>query len=218
MHGIERVRPASRGLAITTIALGTSISTLANTITSIALPTMAHDLGASPSSSIWIVNAYQLVVTVSLLPLASLGDIYGYRIVYLSGLCLFTLASFCCGFADSLPLLVAFRALQALGAAGIHERQFGVGPTGIPTGTFGSRYVGDDAHGRCVLGGRPVGRRRDPVGRGVAMAVPGERAIGTGGDLVGLALGSRQRAGGSSFRQSKRHPQRAHIRTYAVWF
>ena len=119
MHGIDKLRPASRGLAITTIALGTSISTLANTITSIALPTMANDLGASPSSSIWIVNAYQLVVTVSLLPLASLGDIYGYRIVYLSGLSLFTLASFCCGLADTLPLLVAFRAAQALGAAGI---------------------------------------------------------------------------------------------------
>ena len=119
MHGIDEFRPASRGLAITTIALGTSISTLANTITSIALPTMAHDLGASPSSSIWIVNAYQLVVTVGLLPLASLGDIYGYRIVYLSGLCLFTFASFCCGLADSLPLLVACRAAQALGAAGI---------------------------------------------------------------------------------------------------
>ena len=108
-----------RALAIATIVLGTAISTLANTITSIALPTMAADLGATPSASIWIVNAYQLAVTVSLLPLASLGDIHGYRKVYLGGLALFTAASLCCGLADSLPVLVAFRVLQAIGAAGI---------------------------------------------------------------------------------------------------
>ncbi len=109
----------ARGFAIATIVLGTAISTLANTITSIALPTMAHDLGASPSASIWIVNAYQLAVTVSLLPLASLGDIYGYRRIYLWGLALFTAASFCCGFAETLPVLVAYRLVQAVGAAGL---------------------------------------------------------------------------------------------------
>jgi len=119
MKAIDERPPAHRSLAITTIALGTAISTLANTITSIALPTMAIDLNASPSTTIWIVNAYQLVVTVSLLPFASLGDIYGYRIVYLLGLSVFTAASLLCGLADTLPLLVAFRAAQALGAAGI---------------------------------------------------------------------------------------------------
>jgi MFS transporter, DHA2 family, multidrug resistance protein len=116
---IDVKQPASRSLAIATIVLGTAISTLANSITSIALPTMAIDLGASPSASIWIVSSYQFVVTVSLLPFASLGDIYGYRIVYLSGLVMFTVASFFCGLAHSLPLLVVFRIAQALGAAGI---------------------------------------------------------------------------------------------------
>ena len=108
-----------RARAIAAISIATAISTLANTIVSIGLPSMAHDLGASASGSIWIVNAYQLAVTVSLLPLASLGDIYGYRIVYLSGLVLFTVASFFCGLTDSLPMLVAGRVAQAVGAAGI---------------------------------------------------------------------------------------------------
>ena len=112
-------RPVPRVLAIATIALGTAISTLANTITSIALPTMAADLGSSPAASIWIVNAYQLAVTVSLLPFASLGDIHGYRRVYLWGLALFTAGSLFCGLADALPMLVGFRVLQAVGAAGI---------------------------------------------------------------------------------------------------
>ena len=119
MSGTEAKPPASRLPAIATIVLGTAISTLANSIVSVALPAMAQDLGSSPSASIWIVNAYQLAVTVSLLPLASLGDIYGYRIIYLSGMALFTAASFACGLADSLPLLVAFRVAQALGAAGL---------------------------------------------------------------------------------------------------
>ena len=119
MTAISTPLHASRGLAIATIVLGTAISTLANSIASIALPSMAHDLGASPSASIWIVNAYQLAVTVSLLPLASLGDILGYRIVYLWGLAVFTIASLACGLADSLPMLVAFRVAQAVGAAGL---------------------------------------------------------------------------------------------------
>ena len=62
-------------------------------IANVALPTIAGDLHASPAFSIWIVNGYQLAITISLLPLASLGDSIGYRRVYLAGLVLFTLAS-----------------------------------------------------------------------------------------------------------------------------
>lgn len=54
-----------------------------------------------------------------MLPLASLGDIYGYRIVYLLGLATFTVGSFACGFADSLPVLIVFRVIQAAVAAGL---------------------------------------------------------------------------------------------------
>ena len=55
-------------------------------IANVALPTIAADLNASPAFSIWIVNGYQLAITISLLPLASLGEIIGYRRVYLAGL------------------------------------------------------------------------------------------------------------------------------------
>jgi DHA2 family multidrug resistance protein-like MFS transporter len=66
-----------------------------------------------------VVNAYQLAVTVTLLPLSALGDIIGYRRVYLWGLGVFTVASLACGLAETLPLLVAGRVLQGFGAAGI---------------------------------------------------------------------------------------------------
>lgn len=119
MSETEGLPRLARIRAIATIVIATAISTLANTIANIALPTMAHELQATPATSIWVVNAYQLAVTVSLLPLASLGDIYGYRRVYLSGLATFILASLACGLAGSLPLLVAARVCQAFGAAGI---------------------------------------------------------------------------------------------------
>ena len=85
----------------------------------IALPTIAHDLHASPAESIWVVNAYQLAVTVTLLPFASLGDIYGHRRVYCWGVVLFTIASFGCAVAPTMPLLVAARVAQGFGGAGI---------------------------------------------------------------------------------------------------
>src|SRR5258708_22977861 len=69
------------------------MSVLDGAIANIALPTIARDLLASPASSIWVVNAYQLAVTILLLPLASLGEILGYRRVYWAGLAVFTVAS-----------------------------------------------------------------------------------------------------------------------------
>jgi MFS transporter, DHA2 family, multidrug resistance protein len=102
-----------------TITIAIAVSVLASVIANIALPSMAHELNATPAESIWVVNAYQLAVTVTLLPLAALGDIIGYRLVYNWGLVVFTLASLVCGLADSLPMLVVARVLQGFGSAGI---------------------------------------------------------------------------------------------------
>ena len=66
------------------------MAVLDGAIANVALPTIARDLNASPAASIWVVNAYQLAVTVTLLPLAALGEIIGYRRVYKAGLVVFT--------------------------------------------------------------------------------------------------------------------------------
>lgn len=105
--------------AILTIAIAVSMAVMDGAIANIALPTIARDLHASPAASIWVINAYQLVVTITLLPLASLGEIYGYRRVYQVGLVVFTLASLACSLSDSLVTLTLARILQGLGAAGI---------------------------------------------------------------------------------------------------
>src|SRR6185437_13434776 len=75
--------------AIVTVALAVTMAVLDGAIANVALPTIARDVNASPSASIWVVNAYQLTITILLLPLASLGEIYGYRRVYRAGLILF---------------------------------------------------------------------------------------------------------------------------------
>jgi MFS transporter, DHA2 family, multidrug resistance protein len=73
--------------AILTIALGLIMAVMDGAIANVAPPTIAQDLRSSPAFSIWIVNGYQLAITISLLPLASLGEIIGYRRVYLPGCC-----------------------------------------------------------------------------------------------------------------------------------
>jgi MFS transporter, DHA2 family, multidrug resistance protein len=105
--------------AIVVVALGITLAVLDSAIANVALPTIARDLHASAAASIWVVNAYQLAITISLLPLASLGDRIGYRRVYLGGLILFTVASLGCSLSTSLATLAAARVIQGFGAAGI---------------------------------------------------------------------------------------------------
>ncbi len=105
--------------AMATIILGIALSVLDSTLVNLALPGMARDLGASASQVVWVVNAYQIAILALLLPLAMLGDLVGYRRIYLLGLALFTVASLGCAMAGSLPALVAARAVQGMGAAGL---------------------------------------------------------------------------------------------------
>ena len=73
----------------------------------------------APPISIWVINAYQLAVVISLLPFASLGDIFGYRRIYIIGLVVFTGAALVSALSHSLAMLTLGRALQGLGAAGM---------------------------------------------------------------------------------------------------
>ncbi|CAN7453859.1 MFS transporter [Variovorax sp. LjRoot84] len=105
--------------AMLVIILGIAVAVLDGTIVNLALPGIARELHADPAHAIWVVNAYQIATLVMLLPLASLGDLVGYRRVYLVGMALFAFASLGAVLADSLATLIAARAVQGLGAAGI---------------------------------------------------------------------------------------------------
>lgn len=105
--------------AILATAMGVAMSVIDGTIANVALPTIATDLHITPAASIWIVNAYQLALMTSLLSFSSLGDIYGYRRIFLLGVVLFSVTSLACALADSFWTLTIARALQGFGAAAI---------------------------------------------------------------------------------------------------
>jgi MFS transporter, DHA2 family, multidrug resistance protein len=105
--------------AVVTLVIAIGMASLDTSIANTALPTIATDVNASPADSVWVVNAYQLALVVSLLPFASLGEIIGYRRVYIWGLAVFTVASLLCALSWSLPTLTAARIVQGFGASGI---------------------------------------------------------------------------------------------------
>ena len=111
--------PGRRRWAVATIVLAVGMASLDTSIANTALPTIAIDVHASPAASVWVVNAYQLALVAALLPLSTLGEIHGFRRVYMFGLAGFTVASLLCAMSWSLPTLTAARVLQGVGAAGI---------------------------------------------------------------------------------------------------
>ncbi|TVO36808.1 MFS transporter [Vibrio algivorus] len=105
--------------AIITIALGITMAVLDGAIANVALPTIASDLNASPAESIWVVNAYQIAIIISLLSMSFIGDMVGFRRVYQVGLGVFCCTSLFCALSTSLEMLTFARVLQGLGGAAI---------------------------------------------------------------------------------------------------
>ena len=114
MDGLSKPR---RYFAVFAISCGTALNVIDGAIPNVALPTIARDLGIDPSSAVLIVSVYQLVLVMTLLPLSALGARIGLRRLYQCGQCVFIIGALLCFLAPSLPLLLAARALQALGAA-----------------------------------------------------------------------------------------------------
>ena len=83
----------------------------------IAIPNMIERLHASLDDVLWVINAYALVLAVLLITAGRLGDLFGQRTMFFAGVSLFTLSSVACGLAPSSGWLIAFRAVQGLGAA-----------------------------------------------------------------------------------------------------
>ena len=130
--------------AVVTLVIAVGMASLDTSIANTALPTIAGDLHASPADSVWVVNAYQLALVVSLLPFASLGEIIGYRRIYVWGLAVFTVASLLCALSWSLPTLTACRIIQGFGASGIMSVNTALIRFIYPTGSLG-RGVGYNA-------------------------------------------------------------------------
>jgi EmrB/QacA subfamily drug resistance transporter len=107
----------NRWLALIVLCLGTLMIVLDTTIVNVALPSIRTDLGFSQTSLAWVVNAYLLTFGGFLLLGGRLGDLYGHRRLFVSGIALFTLASLACGLSNTQGLLETARAVQGVGGA-----------------------------------------------------------------------------------------------------
>jgi EmrB/QacA subfamily drug resistance transporter len=109
--------PRSRWLALYVLCLGSLMIVLDVTIVNVALPSIRADLGFTERSLAWVVNAYVLTYGGFLLLGGRLGDLFGHRRLFLTGITLFTAASLACGVATTEWFLVGARSIQGIGGA-----------------------------------------------------------------------------------------------------
>ena len=99
------------------VAVGVFMSTLDSSMVNIALPSIMHEFHSSLYSTEWVVMVYLLTITVSLLFWGHLGDRFGRRKIYATGMLIFGVGSFLCGISPSIYLLIGCRLFQAIGAS-----------------------------------------------------------------------------------------------------
>ena len=111
-------RKASPRTVLAIASLSGAIAFIDATIVNIAFPDIAHSFPGTPISALsWVLNAYNIVFAAFLMAAAGLADVLGRRRVFIFGLALFTAGSLLCAIAPSADTLIAFRVIQALGAA-----------------------------------------------------------------------------------------------------
>ncbi len=108
------------------ICIGIFMATLDGSILNIANPSIASGFGISISSVQWVVTAYILVITATLLLFGKLGDKIGGQKIYTNGFAIFTLGSLLCSLSSSLAFLIGSRLLQAIGASMMMSTGIGI--------------------------------------------------------------------------------------------
>jgi EmrB/QacA subfamily drug resistance transporter len=106
-----------RWLALAVVCMGQLMIVLDTTIVNVALPDIGRDLGFGQANLTWVVNAYLITFGSFLLLAGRLGDLFGRKKMFISGLALFTAASLLCGVAGDQFVLIAGRFLQGVGGA-----------------------------------------------------------------------------------------------------
>ncbi|WP_264933109.1 MDR family MFS transporter [Streptomyces sp. A012304] len=107
-----------RTVVFVTIVLGILLAALDQTIVGTALPTIVSDLGGAAHMS-WVVTSYLLAETVTTVLVGKFGDLFGRKAVFQVSAVVFVTGSFLCGLATNMSLLIAWRAVQGVGAGGL---------------------------------------------------------------------------------------------------
>lgn len=106
-----------RYVAVVAVLIALIMTVLDVTVVNVALPVLAEKFNVSDSYTVWIVTIYQLVITMLLLPISSLGDLYSYKRNFLIGVIVFTVGSALCAASQSFAMIIGARAIQGIGAA-----------------------------------------------------------------------------------------------------
>ena len=114
----ESTSPRTR-TALIAVCLGFFVIQLDVTIVNVALPTIQHEIGGTVGGLQWVVDSYTLALASVMLTAGSMADRGGARRVFLIGLAGFAAGSAACAAAPDLPVLIAARAVQGLGASAL---------------------------------------------------------------------------------------------------
>jgi EmrB/QacA subfamily drug resistance transporter len=142
------IKPSAKWWTILSVSIGVFIFSLDVYIVNLALPIMLESLHTTFANSQWVVLSYLLAISIFVLSASKLGDIWSKKKLYIIGMIVFTISSLLCGLAPNIGFLIAFRAIQGVGAAFIsglgtamiveafpvEERGLGLG---IRAGVFG---------------------------------------------------------------------------------
>lgn len=116
-HPVPQTNDRRRWLVLAIVSVALLLIVIDMTVLYTALPRLTHDLAATASAKLWIVNAYALVVSGLLLGMGTLGDRLGHKRLFIAGLAVFGIASLAAAFSPDANLLIAARALLGVGAA-----------------------------------------------------------------------------------------------------
>jgi EmrB/QacA subfamily drug resistance transporter len=115
---VPEIDTRRRNLVVAAVLLAMLLAALDQTIVSTALPTMVAELGGGAHLS-WVVTSYLLAETIMTVLIGKFGDLYGRKKTFLVSVALFLVGSFFAGWSESMGMLIAFRAVQGLGAGGL---------------------------------------------------------------------------------------------------
>ncbi|WP_153504058.1 MFS transporter [Cumulibacter manganitolerans] len=127
-----RASPRAHWIAVATVCAGAFMGQLDASIVSLALPAMQKGFQESVSAVQWVALSYLLTLVALVAPIGRFSDWLGRKAVYVYGFAVFTIASLLCTLAPSLYVLIAFRVLQALGAAMLQANSVALIATAVP--------------------------------------------------------------------------------------
>ena len=132
-----RTRENAYWLAVAAVCVGAFMGQLDASIVTVALPTLQRTFHASVGAVTWVGLSYLLVLVATVTAVGRFADMWGRKLLYIYGFAIFVIGSALCGLAPSLGALIAFRVIQAVGAAMLQANSVAIIVTAVPRVSLG---------------------------------------------------------------------------------